>query len=655
MTTSVREGKPLSRSFGIGQLLAAGTALSVAGCILISFQFFSLRQSLVDEVDVQTSVIADNIAAAMMFRDRQTAADNLRAFRLPSYLLSVTAYDTDGLVFAERGRSEADAANAKAYRTNVKTADQSWQEIVVAKPVQYRQAELGTIVVVASMERVLSGMLRYAGVLAIAAFGALCVSALVVLKTRARVAKAEQRLDYLAYTDPVTELANRRATYDALAAEMNKQAIAGRQVGLLLIDLDNFKAVNDSAGHSSGDALLRMVGVILRDLARDSDIVGRIGGDEFAVVVSPMHERAQAARIAGKIADALGSSFNLEGQKVFATASIGISVFPSDAQTFSELVSNADIALYYAKAAGKNRYADFTPEMNLKTQRRVRIERELRAAVEKGELQVHYQPQFDCKSKVLVGVEALVRWPQPLGGFIAPSEFIPIAEECGLINEVGRWVLRRACADAAGWALNTGRRLTMAVNVSARQLKDKRFIQHLRDALAENRVPPDLLELELTESLLMEDVEGAVEFMRSVRELGVQLSIDDFGTGYSSLAYLQAFPIDKLKIDRSFISLLPDAGFTIAAAVINLAHGFGLSVVAEGVEEKKQLEWLEEAGCDIVQGYHLGRPMSTQAMLEFIRLNAVEVELAALGHLRQQPPNGPTSTKQKALLHSRSP
>jgi diguanylate cyclase len=325
-----------------------------------------------------------------------------------------------------------------------------------------------------------------------------------------------------------------------------------------------------------------------------------------------VRDNAEALAIAGRITEALRRPFHVDGIDMLATASVGISMFPDDATALTELVSNADIALYQAKVSGKNRLAEFRPEMTLRTQRRVRLERDLRKAMERGELDVYYQPQFRCDSERMVGVEALLRWPHPENGFIAPSEFIPVAEECGLIGELGRWVLLRACSDAASWLRTTGVALNVAVNVSARQLRDGDFIDAVRHALHDTGLAATQLELELTESLLMEDMDSAMEFMHAVRHLGVRLAIDDFGTGYSSLSYLQSFPINQLKIDRSFIQLLPDAGTTIAGAIISLAHGFNLCVVAEGVENRAQLDWLQRAGCDLVQGYLLARPIRAQ-------------------------------------------
>jgi EAL domain-containing protein (putative c-di-GMP-specific phosphodiesterase class I) len=353
---------------------------------------------------------------------------------------------------------------------------------------------------------------------------------------------------------------------------------------------------------------------------RPSDRVGRIGGDEFAVIVAPLEAPDDLERIAQRIVEGLRQPLQIDGLEVTATGSIGASVFPRDGATMSELLSNTDVALYRAKDKGRDNVALFEREMIVATQRRARLERDLRRHLEAGLLELHYQPQFACGSKAMEGVEALLRWPHPEQGYISPAEFIPVAEESGLIVEIGKWVLEHACIDAVALQRRTGVWLSMAVNVSARQLRERDFIRTVEDTLARTGMRPDRLELELTESLLMEDLDGALRFMHQVRALGVRLSIDDFGTGYSSLSYLQTFPINHLKIDRSFVRLLPQSGTMIASAVIGLAHGFNLTVVAEGVEEEEQFEWLRQAGCDYVQGYLLARPMPFHALCDKVAM-----------------------------------
>ncbi|QNA90010.1 EAL domain-containing protein [Massilia sp. Dwa41.01b] len=486
----------------------------------------------------------------------------------------------------------------------------------MTRPVVYRGTELGQVRLVADTSGIRDSLWRYGTLLGLAFLGALVTSGLVSRKMRSRMARAERELAYLAYTDPVTDLPNRRAGHEALDTMIERARIKGEKVGLLLIDLDNFKVVNDTAGHDAGDHLLRLVAGLLRDQTRETDLVARIGGDEFVVIAGPLHGSDELHVLAERIIAALQQPLQLDGLEFVATASIGSAVFPDDADSAPELVSNADTALYDAKDAGRNRLGQFRREMIVAAQRRAQLERDLRRALEHGALDVFYQPQFDCPSRTLVGVEALVRWKHPEHGYIGPDEFIPIAEQSGLIGELGRFVLERACVDIHALGEYTGLPLTVAVNVSARQFREDEFLQVVQDILARSGLPAERLELELTESVLMDDVTRAVDFMHAIRRLGVRMSIDDFGTGYSSLSYLQSFPIDQLKLDRSFVRPLPAGGATLASAVIALAHGFNLAVVAEGVETPEQLAWLQAAGCDVAQGYLLGRPMPIDALRE---------------------------------------
>jgi diguanylate cyclase (GGDEF)-like protein len=613
-TKEIPGAEQLSRQFGAGQLIAAVAALLIAGCILIVYQFLSLRQALTEEAEVQSAIVADNISAPLMFRDRDVATEMLRAFRTAPILKSVTVYDQRGMSFADYHDPESAAGGNLTSRID----SSRFGYVLVRHPVTYRGTELGEVALVISTARIRVGMLRYVALLLTASLGSLLVVALVVRKSKARMIKAERELDYFAHTDPVTELPNRRASYKSLETAIERRCETSR-LALLLIDLDNFKTVNDTAGHGAGDDLLRQVAGVLRSVVRGSDFVGRIGGDEFVVIAAPVADRAGAEAVARKITEALRVPFLVEGLEVFATASVGVCVYPDDADSMSELVSKADMALYNAKDMGRNQYSGFHPDMTTLTQRRAQLERDLRKSMEQGALQVYYQPQYSCASETIVGVEALLRWPHPDHGMVPPSEFIPIAEESGLIVELGRWVLERACDDAVAWTLRTGAELSVAVNVSARQLREKDFIHVIERTLLNTGMPPERLELELTESLLMDDMKSAVAFMHAARAIGVRISIDDFGTGYSSLLYLQTFPLNQLKIDRSFVQLLPSAGFTIASAVISLAHGFNLSVVAEGVENREQMEWLQRAGCDYMQGYLLGRPMPAAQLLALLR------------------------------------
>ena len=602
-----RQGE-LSRMLGLGQLLAAAAALGVACCILLAYQFVALRRNLTDDLTVQAAIIADNIAATLMFRDQDAAHEMLRSFRHSPFLAAATVYDRHDVEFAAYRNGAVDATPALLHDLPL------FAPLSVARPVRYHGMALGRVVLTADTGGIRGGLLRYGALLGLASLGALVTTSLLTRRSKARMRHAEAQLKHLAYTDTVTDLPNRRCTYEALELEIATYARTDGRIGLLLVDLDNFKVVNDTAGHAAGDRLLQQVASRLRATARPSDHIGRIGGDEFAVIVAPLDDPAELERVGQRIVASLRQPLQVEGMEVMPTASIGACVFPDDARTMSELLSNADAALYRAKANGRDNVVLFEREMILATQRRARLERDLRRHLEAGLLELCYQPQYACGSRSMVGVEALLRWPHPEQGYISPAEFIPVAEESGLIVEIGKWVLERACLDAVALYRQTGTWLSMAVNVSARQLRDRDFIGIVERTLLATGMPPERLELELTESMLMEDMDGAIDFMQKVRALGVRLSIDDFGTGYSSLAYLQTFPINHLKIDRSFVRLLPTSGTTIAGAVIALAHGFNLTVVAEGVEEPEQFDWLRQAGCDYVQGYLFARPLPLAAL-----------------------------------------
>ena len=603
----------LSRLLGSGQLTAVIAALAVAGCILLAYQFISLRQSLTADVSVHASIMAENVAASLMFDDREAATDMLRSFRPAPFLQEAAVIDAGGRPFASYGRDPgAEAA-----------PEPSWiAPIVVTRPIVYRGKALGQVRLVAGTRGIFDSLWRYGLLLGLAFLGALVASRVVSRKMRARMAGAERELAWLAYTDPVTGLPNRRASHEALDRMLAEAALRQEKVGLLLIDLDNFKIVNDTAGHAAGDQLLRKVGGVLRDQLRGKDMVARIGGDEFTVIAGPLTTSGELDALAARIINALQQPLQLDGLEFVATASVGAAIYPDDADNAAELVSNADTALYEAKDAGRNRLGRFRREMIVAAQRRAMLERDLRHALEEDGLDVYYQPQFDCATGRLLGAEALARWNHPGHGFISPGEFIPIAEDSGLIGELGRRVLERACIDAVALGRETGIPLNMAVNVSARQFRDGEFVDVVQGILDRTGMTATRLELELTESVLMDDVGRAVDVMQAVRRLGVRMSIDDFGTGYSSLAYLQTFPIDKLKLDRSFVAPLPAAGSTLAGAVIALAHSFDMSVVAEGVETAEQLDWLRTAGCDVAQGFLLGRPMPVAALQAFMASGA---------------------------------
>lgn len=431
--------------------------------------------------------------------------------------------------------------------------------------------------------------------------------------------RAESRLHELATHDTLTGLPNRALLHERVQ-RMLDACPHGRTVAVMFLDLDRFKEVNDSFGHDLGDMLLCEVAARLRKVLRPNDVIARLGGDEF-VVAAECAGAGDAGAIAAKLLDALGLPVRLGTQEVTAGASIGISLFPQDAGTKELLFQTADTAMYGAKRAGRNRYRFFEPEMTLAAQARMALEMALRPALARAEFELHYQPRVDLRTMTVVGLEALLRWTSADLGRVSPGEFIPVAEETGLIVALGRWVLGEACRRTRALIEHHGQRLRVSVNVSARQLAQPEFVDDVRAALADSGLPADCLELELTESALIEDIERTAAMLDELHALGVKLAVDDFGTGYSAIAYLRRFPIDVLKLDRSFV-LQADgriSALDFIKAFVDMAHALKLSVVAEGVETADVLDFLRAADCDEVQGYLLARPMPEAALDAWLR------------------------------------
>lgn len=415
----------------------------------------------------------------------------------------------------------------------------------------------------------------------------------------------------LATVDTLTELPN-RATLETRLRQRIAECRGILPLGVMFIDLDSFKEVNDSLGHKAGDMLLRQIAQRFRASLRPDDIIARLGGDEFVVVAECTHGDRSAARIAEKLGDALLQPFVLEGQEVKAGASIGVSMYPRDGETCEALLQNADTALYRAKADGRRTYCFFTAEMGTASKVRLRLQTDLRHALDRNEFRIFYQPRVSLDTLDITGMEALLRWAHPQLGMISPAQFIPVAEHTGMISEIGAWVLRQATAQAKEWMRQTGRTFRMAVNLSPRQLLDKRILTDVTEALAASGLPSGLLELELTESVLVEDPVLAEQVLNELKGLGLYLSVDDFGTGYSSLAYLRRFPFDCVKLDRSFLLQrhADDAStHKLIEAVINLAHALNMAVVAEGVETGEQLKFLRTTSCDEIQGFCISKPV----------------------------------------------
>ena len=421
----------------------------------------------------------------------------------------------------------------------------------------------------------------------------------------------EQELAYLAHHDPLTGLPNRLLFSDRAEQALAVAQAHKRGCGLLLLDLDHFQSINDGFGHTVGDQLLKLVGERLRRALSNGITLARLGGDEFGVLLENCQQVGQAASVAQEIIEHLREPFTCEGHRLFVNASVGIGLFPSDAQSADQLLRNADAALFKAKGNGRGCYALYTEELTAHAQHRVETAGELRRALEQDELRVFYQPVHELRSGAKVGVEALVRWQHPQRGLVPPGEFIPIAERTGLIAEIDTWVLRQACQQMVQWQAEGHGLDFVAVNISSRLFSQHELYRQVDQVLDETGLDPALLELEVTESAVMEDPEVALEQLHRLRELGINLAIDDFGTGYSSLLRLKRLPVQKLKIDQGFVAGLPldEDDIAIVRVIIALAGSMGMQVHAEGVEQPEQAQFLLAQHCQLGQGYWFGRPV----------------------------------------------
>lgn len=427
---------------------------------------------------------------------------------------------------------------------------------------------------------------------------------------------AAERMHYQAHHDLLTGLPNRTSFIERLGEAMRRAKRTGRPVGLMFLDLDRFKVINDSLGHEAGDQLLISVAQRINAAVRDSDTIFRMGGDEFTVLLEYLRSDHDAARVAQRIIQDLAEPFQLDDHEVVVTTSIGISIFPRDDNSGERLVKNADAAMYCAKGEGGGRYQFYTQNMNIEAEERFVAETGLRKALKEQQFLLFYQPQVSLDSGKVVGMEALLRWMHPERGLLTPDKFLPYLEDTGLIVPVGEWVLRQACADANRSSQEGLPALRVSVNISSLQFRSDLLVDHVRAALEETGLNPQRLELELTESLLIENTGSVVNLLAALKKLGVYLSIDDFGTGYSSLSYLKQFPVDALKIDRSFIRdlLTNPKDAAITSAITALAHSLSLSVVAEGVENPEQLHFLRAKGCHEIQGYMVSKPVPISEM-----------------------------------------
>ena len=436
--------------------------------------------------------------------------------------------------------------------------------------------------------------------------------------------QAEHKLNFMSCHDWLTELPNRSLLIDRLEHALAKAKRNRTQVFLLVLGLDRFQHINDSLGHSAGDIALREVSKRFAKLIREEDTIARLGGDEFAILLENTSDSRNVVIVAERLLVSLNQPLFVEDQQIYLSTSIGIGAFPSDGEAPTTLLKNADAAMHRAKRNGRNRFHFYSEEITEMALRHIKLEYGLRQALLQNQFQVYYQPKICLKSGQILGAEALLRWLHPEGGFISPQDFIPVAEESGLIMEIGQWILTQACKEAAFWKQQGLAFQHVAVNISGVQIQHAGFVGSVKEILDSSGFPAELLELEVTENFLMEDAEASARLLGELRQLGISIAIDDFGTGYSSLAYLTRFPVNKLKIDRSFIgrACSDPHNAEISRAIISLGHALNMEVVAEGIELEQQLNFLKNEGCDEGQGYLIAKPLPHDDFVAFLKMHA---------------------------------
>ncbi len=436
-----------------------------------------------------------------------------------------------------------------------------------------------------------------------------------------KLAQTEKREHYLATRDVLTGLPNRYTYNDRLKRGLSYCNRYGGKLAVMFMDLDRFKFINDTLGHKVGDILLKEVAKRIQTCLRETDIVARLGGDEFIFLLPKIGASLNAAKVAKHILKILNVPFEIDEHEIFISASIGIALFPSDGDNATKLIQNADLAMYSAKESGRNQYDFFTKKMNQMVTDRLRLENDIRAALKNDEFYLEYQPVIDSKTSKMVGTEALIRWKHPKKGRLYPNSFISIAEESRQIIKIGNWVLEQACIQNKKWQDKGSDALRIAINVSAIQFTQMNFVKKVRDILNRTEMAGECLELELTEGILMQDIELTINVLSELRSMGVRISIDDFGTGYSSMSYLKKFPLDVLKIDRSFIKDLPHdpKDSAIVTAIAEMARGLSLEIIAEGIENNEQNEFIKKVGCESMQGFYIQKPVSATFISKIVK------------------------------------
>jgi len=658
-------------------LMITGISLFVLVLLFVSFvltQRSMLRDALLQELQVLAKDLSQNCSAALIFNDELAAEETLATLQGKPQIFFGTILDKNGKTFSiySRPGSKSPADTIFLVKGHRFTAD----ALEIAEPVTYNQEILGTLHLFADLTGIARILMHYvmlglAGLVAASAlawFLAFRLQRLVsgpieqlaaamrsVSATRdysqrvgmkrcdelgvlvenfndmltqieardADLQVHQERLRHLAHHDTLTGLANRLLFNDRLTSSLTRIKSQGRRLALMFLDLDRFKNINDSLGHKIGDEVLKTVAKRLTSVICDSDTLARLGGDEFVVIMEQFDDYADLSRMAERILEVLVPPVETGKQALYISCSIGISVYPEDGDGVESLMQCADVAMYQAKERGRNNYQFFTAGMTERAQEELRMESKLRQAIVNDELLMHYQPQVDLQSGRVIGMEALIRWQHPVMGLIPPAKFIPLAEETGLIIPLGKWILKAACKQARQWQQSGYPDWKMAVNISPKQFWQADLLETVADILEQTGLAPEFLELEITESAIMLDVEKAIDTMKRIRGMGISLAVDDFGTGYSSLSCLQRFPLSKLKIDRSFISSIVDGdnNGAIAEGIIALARTLHLEVIAEGIEELSQVEFLINKGCKQGQGFFFGHPMPPERLATYFLQN----------------------------------
>jgi diguanylate cyclase (GGDEF)-like protein len=600
---SAARPRSLAARLTIAALQSTALALLVAGMAVNVLVYGWSHATLRGQAELQAAIASDGIAPALLFRDARAAGEILQLLKSSPDIRQATVLDVTGQVFA---RYDATAPDAAARKLPAEPG-----AIEVREPVMQGRERLGELRLVVSRRALQRQTLMLCGATLLSALLGLVVSYVRVRRVRRAVARTEDELNQLAYFDPVTGLQNRHAAMELLAGLAGEPST---RFSVLLLDLDDFKLVNDTMGHAAGDALLGQLGGALQQAFGATGKVFRLGGDEFVAVIRSRRAGESAEHLGRHAIACFNQPMRFRGKLMPVHASVGIAEFPGHGATAQELLRAADIAMYRAKSSGKNGFAIYDESMDRENVARLQLSEELAAALQRDELVLHYQPILDLETEAIIGVEALVRWRHPTRGLLMPGAFIEVAEGSGLIVELGGWVLRAAACQQAAWQGRGLGHLFIAVNVSAQQLARRTLIDQVDAALKDSGADPRQLQIELTEHALIEDVAANVQMLAILKLRGMKIAIDDFGTGLSSLSYLKRLPIDKIKVDRSFVNDLSSTGedYAIVATIVGLASALKKEIVAEGIETPQQLAVLRRLRVHHGQGYLFSRPVPAE-------------------------------------------